>query len=62
MRGQVLFIQNFYKQSIPVHSLILSEWTGIDFVSSTRAAENRIRWKGIVANSSVMPGRPSKVI
>ena len=31
------------------------EWTGMDFASSTRAAENRSRWKGIVANSSVVP-------
>ena len=30
----------------------IKEWTGIDFVRSTRAAENRTRWKGIVANSS----------
>ena len=37
-------------------------WTGMDFASSTRAAENRTRWKGIVANSSVVPRRPSKVI
>ena len=27
----------------------------MDFASSTRAAENRIRWKGIVANISVVP-------
>ena len=27
----------------------------MDFASSTRAAENRSRWKGIVANSSVVP-------
>ena len=40
----------------------LSEWTGMDFASSTRAAENRTRWKGIVANSSVVPRRPSKVM
>ena len=26
------------------------------------AAENRTRWKGIVANSSVVPRRPSKVM
>ena len=32
----------------------IKEWTGIDFASSTRAAENRSRWKGIVANSSVV--------
>ena len=29
---------------------------------NTRAAENRTRWKGIVANSSVVPRRPSKVM
>ena len=40
----------------------IKEWTGIDFASSTRAAENRSRWKGIVANSSVVPRRPSKVM
>ena len=40
----------------------IKEWTGMDFASSTRAAENRSRWKGIVANSSVMPRRPSKVM
>ena len=38
------------------------EWTGMDFASSTRAAENRTRWKGIDANSSVVPRRPSKVM
>ena len=36
------------------------EWTEMDFASSTRAAENRSRCKGIVANSSVVPRRPSK--
>ena len=40
----------------------ITEWTGMDFASSTRAAENRSRWKGIVANSSVVPRRPSKVM
>ena len=40
----------------------IKEWTGIDFASSTRAAENRTRWRGVVANSSVVPRRPSKVI
>ena len=39
----------------------IKEWTGMDFARSTRAAENRTRWKGIVANSSVEPRRPSKV-
>ena len=40
----------------------IKEWTGTDFASSTRAAKNRSRWKGIVANSSVVPRRPSKVM
>ena len=31
------------------------------FASSTRAAENKSRWKGIVSNSSVVPRRPSKI-
>ena len=38
----------------------IKEWTGMDFASSARAVENRIRWKGIVANSSMVPRRPSK--
>ena len=40
----------------------IKEWTGMDFASSTRATENRSRWKGIVANSSVVPRRPPKVM
>ena len=31
---------------------------GKDFASSTRAAEDRTRWKGIVVKSSVVPQRP----
>ena len=31
----------------------IKDWTGLDFASSTRAAENRSRWKGVVANLSV---------
>ena len=33
----------------------IKEWTGMDFASSTRAVENRSKWKGIVAKSSVVP-------
>ena len=40
----------------------IKEWTEMDFSSSTGAAETRKRWKGIVANSSVVPQRPSKVM
>ena len=34
----------------------------MDFASSTRAAINRKRHKGIVTNSSVVPRRPFKVM
>ena len=40
----------------------IKEWTGMDFASSTKTAENRTRWKGVVANSSVVPRQPSKVL
>ena len=40
----------------------IKEWTGMDFASSTRVAKHRSRWKGIVANSSVVPRRPSNVM
>ena len=33
----------------------IKEWTGMDFASSTREAENKTRWKKTVANSSVVP-------
>ena len=40
----------------------MKELIGMDFASSTRAAENRTRWKGVVAKSSVVPQRPRKVM
>ena len=40
----------------------IKEWIGMDFPSSFRAAENSTRLKGIVAKSSVVPRRPSKVM
>ena len=36
----------------------IKEWTGIDFASTTRAAEDRTRWKGVVSASPVVPQRP----
>ena len=33
-----------------------------DNIKECRAAKNRIKWKGIVENSSVVPRRPSKVM
>ena len=39
----------------------VKEWTGMEFEDSLRAAEDREGWKGIVATSSVVPGRPSRL-
>ena len=35
----------------------IKEWTGMDSARSTRATENRTKWAGIVAKSSVVPRR-----
>ena len=40
----------------------IKEWTGMDFANSTRAAVKRTWWKGNVANSSVVPQNPAKVM
>ena len=40
----------------------IKEWTGMDFASSTGAAEDRTRLKGVVAKSSAVPQRPCKVM
>ena len=39
----------------------IKEWTGMGFGDSLRAAEDRERWKGIVATSSVVPRRPPRL-
>ena len=39
----------------------IKERTGMDFASSTRAAEIRSRWEEIVANSSLVPQRPPRL-
>ena len=39
----------------------IKEWSGIDFGDSLRTVENRERWKGINATSSVVHRRPSMV-
>ena len=33
----------------------IKEWTGMGFEDSLRAAEDRKRWKGIIATSFVVP-------
>ena len=40
----------------------IKEWTGMDFSSSTRAAEKRTRWNRINRKLSVVPQRPCKVM
>ena len=34
----------------------------MDYASSTRTAESRTRWKGIVVKSSVVPQQPCQVM
>ena len=42
-----------FKQKNEVRSM--GEWIGMDFASSTRAAENRIKWERIIGKSAVVP-------
>ena len=37
------------------------EWTGLEFAKSQRAVENREKWRKLVAKSSVVPLRPSRL-
>ena len=39
----------------------IKEWTGMEFGDSLRAAEDSERWKGIVAASSVVHRRQSRL-
>ena len=39
----------------------IREWTGLDFTKSQRAVENREQWRKLVAKSSVVPQRPSRL-
>ena len=36
----------------------IREWTGLEFGKSQRAMENRVKWRKLVAKSSVVPQRP----
>ena len=33
----------------------IREWTGLEFIKSQRAVENREKWRKLVVKSSVMP-------
>ena len=37
------------------------EWTGLELAKSQRAVENREKWRKLVAKSSVVPQRPSRL-
>ena len=37
------------------------EWTGLEFVKSQRAVEYRGKWRKLVAKSSLVPQRPSRL-
>ena len=37
----------------------IREWTGLEFSKSQRAVENREKWRKLVAESSMVPQRPS---
>ena len=39
----------------------IREWTGLEFGKSQRAVENRETWGKLVAKSSVVPQRPSRL-
>ena len=39
----------------------IREWTGLEFDKSQRAVENRETWRKLVAKSSVVPQRPSRL-
>ena len=39
----------------------IREWTGLEFGMSQRAVENREKWRKLVAKSSVVPKRPSRL-
>ena len=39
----------------------IKEWTGLEFGKSQRAVENREKWRKLVAKSSVVPQRPSRL-
>ena len=39
----------------------IREWTDVEFGKSQRALENREEWRKLVAKSSVVPQRPSRL-
>ena len=39
----------------------IKEWTGLEFGKSQKAVGNREKWRKLVAKSSVVPQRPSRL-
>ena len=61
LQGTVLGKRRKYRQK-KRWEVNIKKWIGMDFASSTRAAEDRTRWKGTVVKSAVVPQRPHKVM
>ena len=40
----------------------IREWTDLEFGKSKKAVENREKWRKLVAKSSVVPQRPSRLM
>ena len=39
----------------------IREWTSLEFAKSQRAVENREKWRTLVAKSTVVPQKPSRL-
>ena len=39
----------------------IRQWTGLEFGKSQKAVKNREKWRRLVAKSSVVPQRPSRL-
>ena len=39
----------------------IRKWTGLEFAMSQRVVENREKWRKLIAKSSVVPKRPSRL-
>ena len=40
----------------------IRKWTGLEFARSQRAVKNRGKWRKVVAKSSMVPQRPSRLV
>ena len=54
-----------FRQLVPTEEEVgrqhIREWTGLELGKSQRAVEYREKWRKLVAKSSVVPQRPSRL-